>query len=50
MSSVRSAGVVLVLDAGRVVEWGTHEERLDLGGLYARPFQAQAGGVAIGLA
>jgi ATP-binding cassette subfamily B protein len=35
LSTVRSADVILVLDHGRVVERGAHDELLAMGGLYA---------------
>jgi ATP-binding cassette subfamily B protein len=35
VSTVRGADQILVLDDGRVVERGTHDELLRLGGLYA---------------
>ena len=36
LSTVRDADRIVVMDAGRVVDEGTHEDLLDRGGLYAR--------------
>lgn len=41
-SSVRRADSICVLEAGRVLERGSHEELLDLGGKYAEMFHLQA--------
>jgi ATP-binding cassette subfamily B protein len=41
-SSVRSADRIYVLHDGRVVESGTHDELIQLGGLYAELFTLQA--------
>ncbi len=41
-SSVRSADRIYVLSGGRVVEGGTHDELMSLGGLYAELFTLQA--------
>jgi ATP-binding cassette subfamily B protein len=41
-SSVRSADRIYVLDGGRVVESGGHDELMDLGGRYAELFTLQA--------
>jgi ATP-binding cassette, subfamily B, bacterial len=42
--SVRMADRIVVLDAGRVVEEGTHAELIERDGLYARMFRMQAAG------
>ena len=42
MSSVRSADQIAVLDGGRLVEHGTHDELLARQGHYHRMFQRQA--------
>ena len=41
VSSARLADRIAVLDAGRIVDFGTHEELLDRGGLYARIYHRQ---------
>ncbi len=41
LSTVRHASRIVVLDAGRVVEQGTHEQLLSAGGLYHRLYQNQ---------
>lgn len=43
LSTVRDADRIVVLDAGRVVETGTHEELLDAGGHYAELVRHQVG-------
>jgi ATP-binding cassette, subfamily B, multidrug efflux pump len=41
ISTVRGADVIFVLDRGRIVERGTHDELIDRGGLYAELHKKQ---------
>jgi ATP-binding cassette subfamily B protein len=41
LSTILSADVIFVVDRGRIVERGTHDELLARGGLYASLYQQQ---------
>ena len=41
LSTVKAADLIVVIDRGRLVEQGTHEELLEFGGLYAILYQTQ---------
>ena len=43
LSTIKNADRVLVLDQGRIVEQGTHQELLARGGLYQELYQKQFG-------
>ncbi len=44
LSTIREASQILVIDAGQVVEHGTHEDLLAAGGLYAELYHTQFAG------
>jgi len=46
LSTIREADQILVVDAGRITERGTHEQLLEAGGLYADLYRTQFAGQA----
>lgn len=47
LSTIRDAGLILVMDHGRIVETGTHKELLAKGGYYAELYNSQFTGADI---
>src|SRR5260221_14639064 len=41
LSTILAADIILVVDKGEIVERGTHDELMELGGLYARLYNEQ---------
>ena len=41
LSTIRSADLILVIDKGRIVERGTHQQLLDADGFYANLYNSQ---------
>ena len=46
LSTIQDANCIYVLDKGRIIESGTHEELLALGGTYHKMYSLQAGSMA----
>ncbi|GFN32849.1 multidrug ABC transporter permease [Paenibacillus curdlanolyticus] len=47
LSTIRQADQILVLDRGRIVERGSHDELMELGGKYYNMYQLQQGAGAV---
>ena len=46
LSTIQDANCIYILDKGRIIESGTHEELLALGGTYHKMYSLQAGAMA----
>jgi len=49
LSTIRAADEILVIDGGRIVERGPHDQLLAAGGLYAELYETQYGGSRAGV-
>ena len=47
LSTIQDANCIYVLDKGRIIESGTHEELLALGGTYHKMYSLQAGAMSL---
>ena len=47
LSTIRDADTILMMQSGRIVEQGSHEELLAAGGAYARLYRSQFEGAAV---
>ena len=47
LSTIRAADEILVIDNGRIVERGPHEQLISSGGLYAELYETQYGGTRV---
>jgi ATP-binding cassette, subfamily B, multidrug efflux pump len=47
LSTIRDADLILVMEAGQIVEQGTHSELLAAGGTYYTLYNAQFAGAAV---
>ena len=47
MTSLRHYDLIVVMDRGRIVERGAHDELVDAGGLYSKMYASQVEGVAL---
>jgi ATP-binding cassette subfamily B protein len=50
LSTIRDAHVILVMESGRIVEQGNHEDLIAAKGAYYRLYQSQFSGAATDLA
>lgn len=48
LSTIRDADTILMMERGRIVEQGSHEELFAAGGAYYRLYQSQFSGAAVG--
>ncbi|MFN2121950.1 MAG: ABC transporter, partial [Candidatus Promineifilaceae bacterium] len=47
LSTVRNADMIYVMENGKIIEWGGHDDLLDVDGVYASLWRVQTGAALV---